>query len=458
MISYLHLKNFKSFSDIFLDLRGAHGIPKHVAFIYGENGAGKSNLMLALLFVLQSLETIGNQESVKKFMEFKEEILKESDDDNSSEIKHKLLNELARRSFFSLSDILKRYKMFNSVEPLVVEVGFYVNNHNGVYRLECSNDRVISESLNYQIEKRTGTVFSIDRNHDAMLSPKVFFDKNYCAELLENIDKYWGKHTFLAILQDEIEKKNRSYIEKKIRKNLLEIITWFSGLAVWHKGGQGEFVRINLPDGLLYELDSGRIKKKNDIKLKISEDILNQFFTQTYSDIKRAYYVIEPMKQGFHYELHFEKMIEGNMIDIPISQESTGTQKLLTIFPFLVVGFEKVVCVDEIDSGIHDLLMKVLIENLIDITQGQLIVTTHNTLLLESLPHNNIYVISIDANGSKKIVCLKDYPERIQKTNNVRHKYLRGDYGGIPMTEFVDFYHIKELVQKAQTSHNVKGV
>ena len=47
MISYIKLKNFKSFSDVQLDLRGAHGIHKKVALIYGENGSGKSNLMLA---------------------------------------------------------------------------------------------------------------------------------------------------------------------------------------------------------------------------------------------------------------------------------------------------------------------------------------------------------------------------------------------------------------------------
>lgn len=58
MISYIKLKNFKSFSDVQLDLRGAHGFPKKVALIYGENGSGKSNLMLAPLFVSQTFETM----------------------------------------------------------------------------------------------------------------------------------------------------------------------------------------------------------------------------------------------------------------------------------------------------------------------------------------------------------------------------------------------------------------
>ena len=57
MLSYLRLRNFKSFSDITLDLRGSYGIPKKMAFIYGENGAGKSNLMRSMLFLSNTLKT-----------------------------------------------------------------------------------------------------------------------------------------------------------------------------------------------------------------------------------------------------------------------------------------------------------------------------------------------------------------------------------------------------------------
>ncbi|NLL25508.1 MAG: AAA family ATPase [Spirochaetales bacterium] len=55
MLLYIKLKNFKSFSNIMFDLRGKGGIPKRVAFIYGENGAGKSNLMSSLLFLRKTI-------------------------------------------------------------------------------------------------------------------------------------------------------------------------------------------------------------------------------------------------------------------------------------------------------------------------------------------------------------------------------------------------------------------
>lgn len=43
------------------------------------------------------------------------------------------------------------------------------------------------------------------------------------------------------------------------------------------------------------------------------------------------------------------------------------------------------VIIDEIDTEIHDLLMKALIDGLMDIETGQLIATTHNTMLMNTL-------------------------------------------------------------------------
>ena len=48
--------------------------------------------------------------------------------------------------------------------------------------------------------------------------------------------------------------------------------------------------------------------------------------------------------------------------------------------------------IDEIDNGIHDVLMKNIIMSIKDEITGQLIITTHNTLLLEVLPKENIYI------------------------------------------------------------------
>lgn len=67
MLTYLELKNFKSFSDIKFDLRKAYGEPKKIAFIYGENGSlWKIQPDIIILFLLQTLNTLVNQIKLKE--------------------------------------------------------------------------------------------------------------------------------------------------------------------------------------------------------------------------------------------------------------------------------------------------------------------------------------------------------------------------------------------------------
>lgn len=48
MFTKITLENFRSFDHIVFDLTEKGNVPKHLAVLYGENGAGKSNLMSAL--------------------------------------------------------------------------------------------------------------------------------------------------------------------------------------------------------------------------------------------------------------------------------------------------------------------------------------------------------------------------------------------------------------------------
>ncbi|MGI5899720.1 MAG: AAA family ATPase [Christensenellales bacterium] len=449
MLSYLELKNFKSFSDITFDLRKAYREPKKVAFIYGENGSGKSNLMSSMLFLLQTLNTLKNQLKVKDIPDFNNTLLDSMKDEG---IQERFLQQMLRVQFFTLSDLIDDYKMLGNERPMSLKFGFRINGADGSYFLELSEHKIIKEELRYQINEREGVIFSLNKNQTT-LSPTIFSDINYKKELHEEIEKYWGKHTFMAVLFNEIQTKNYKYIKARVNKNILQVIDWLRKLSVWCKQCRGETARISIPLKFMRQLDKGSVKNQNSKELKLCEAALNTFFTQLYSDIKSAYYVFTPEENKFSYELYFKKQIDGNLIDIPISLESTGTQKLLEIFPILFAGVAGAsVFIDEIDSGIHDLLMKNILERLNDSLEGQFIATTHNTLLMESLPPENTYIIRVNASGNKTIDCVAEYRERTQKTNNIRNKYLRGDYDGIPYTGYFDFQELVEDV--LENSHS----
>ena len=116
-----------------------------------------------------------------------------------------------------------------------------------------------------------------------------------------------------------------------------------------------------VPFRILQELDAGNVKnpgRKQNKELYVFEDILNQYFTQLYSDIKKAYYKFKKEGDGYRYELYFDKVCGGSIRSIPVSLESTGTRKLLDDFPiFFTSAMGLTAFVDEVDSGIHDLLM-----------------------------------------------------------------------------------------------------
>lgn len=449
MISYIELQNFKSFSNIIFDLRGPHGTPKKLAFLYGENGSGKSNLIRSLMFICQSFDTITNQ---RRMLEL--EVDKKLDSLNDNQLKKLFFSKFISKALFSLETLIQQNRSIGESSPMVIKIGFRHEGKDGFYLVKLNtrknSESVLEEQLYYKLNDRAGLIFDICENKNRYLSPSVFTDSKYESELLDLIQKYWGRHTFISILFNEMRTKNRQYFETKLAPSLHAVLKLFSRISTLYKRGNGETGRICIPLEFLQQLDEGEVKRKDNPELLAVENFLNQCYTQLYSDIKRAYYKFKQTDSGYHYELYFDKICFGKEIAVPISMESTGTKKLLDLFPLIFVSsLGGTVFADEVDSGIHDLLMqdivKVLEISLEDSEEGQFIATTHNTLLLDNLRPENIYVLRSDVLGNKKISCVTDY-ERAHRNNSIRHRYLKGVYQGVPEIGYLDF---KELVDDA---------
>lgn len=458
MISYIELWNFKSFSHVFFDLRGSHGKPKKFAFLYGENGSGKSNLIGSLRFICQSTDTLNNQQELQGLDFSNIEFFK------NEKLRDKIVSELVKTRLYSLQYIIRQNRSIGERAPMAIKVGFYYKGKEGFYfvkfNTEKDSESIIEERLYYTLNERVGPLFSIsanDKNH-IFVSPTCFLDAKYRYELLDMIDKYWGKHTFISILKNEMKTKNNQYFNSRIAPNLLYVLGLFGNISTLYKDSKSELGRIALPFELLHNLDQGNIENQNDSKLLAMQDFLNDFFTQLYSDIKHAYYRFESTEHGYHYELFFDKICGDKLISVPVSLESTGTTKILNLLPFIFIShLGAPVFIDEVDSGIHDLLMqdivRILQSSLEQNEEGQFITTTHNTLLLDVLEPENVYVLKTDIVGNKEISCITDYP-RTHKNNSMRHRYLRGIYQGIPEVGYLD---LNELVQETMEKSYLKG-
>ena len=267
----------------------------------------------------------------------------------------------------------------------------------------------------------------------------------------ESTDKFWGKHSFLSILLHEIHDKSDQFLKDQLSDNFNDFIEFVTSISCKIKfGSRQERAILKLPHELLGDYENGHIDISKENKLDKTEEMLTTFLKLTNRDIEKAYYKRERDEDEIKYSLMLSKKISGKIRDIDFSLESTGTQSIIQQLPFMLVAVTQSVSVlDEFDTGIHDLLVKNLVTSLYKNLEGQLILTTHNTLLMEGnfIPKDSIYVINELDNSNKEVQCILHYDNKIGDNNNVRRQYLLGKYSGIPADTDIDFSHLYDMLK-----------
>lgn len=121
-------------------------------------------------------------------------------------------------------------------------------------------------------------------------------------------------------------------------------------------------------------------------------------------------------------------------VDFDVYEESSGTQRLLDLYPMLKIAKDGAVTfvVDELDRKLHPLLSYDLIEKFSQIQSGQLIFTTHTTHLLDLaiLRRDEIWLMQKGQSGSSKLYSLSDF--KVRPDLDIRKGYLQGRFGAIP--------------------------
>lgn len=446
MISYVKLKNFISFGEICFDFRKTKSQVKNFAAIYGENGSGKTNFITSIRFLVHSISSF----TAVRFMQTLQEKI------DAGEIDEEMRSIIATANKPGLlqefTEFMKRCRTINCDAPTEVEYGFRYNDHDGVYRITFT-DRIIKESLRYWTGKLTSQMFSIEMHDNtikATLSPKIFKTSRVRQDITADVEKYWGKHTLLGIINNQMRIQNENYNQENYSPFFNDVLDCFHTLYVLTKNGSSTDVLIPKSNKyVLTKVKSGTINTEELPLLKHTESILNYILTQTYADIKDVKYQTKKAKDTIKYKLLLKKMIAGQIREIDIAQESFGTIQILDIISPLMASLAGMtVFIDEADTGIHDILFRNIIESIKDDIAGQLILTTHNTTLLEKIDSQNAYIIYVDYEGNKEAVCIDEYD--VQKTNNARSLYLKGVFGGIPVAEpFDDSTILSELQQSS---------
>ena len=438
MFTSLELHNYKSLVELNVSFLKKKDIAKKLIVVYGENGVGKSNFASAFFTLYESMQTLSVRKAIMAFLEDKKEYANK--DSFIRAVSSKLRDTEA---------IIKNCKTIDSSDNMSLKFGFNIGGKEGSYLIEYDDTQIVRERLEYALVKNRCVLFDISLN-ERKINKKLFLESEYAYEVEENLTKYKGRHSLLSIIYNDLEEKAKEKKKKRIHPALYKIIGDFVTMSVSLKhGNHGEFDKIGVSHEILSQLKSGTLNIEDEEELDKAEELLNNFFTQTYSDIKEVFYKKEVINEkSFKYELFFKKKIYGNLIDVSYELESTGTLHLLKILPYLLMSVEgTVVVIDELDTGIHDLLVENLLNSIIDSIGGQLIVTTHNTMILDSeIDPEYIYTFVVDRDAKKELVPIVEFENRVHPNLNYRNRYLKGMYGGIPNIADIDFDELSDIL------------
>ena len=123
-------------------------------------------------------------------------------------------------------------------------------------------------------------------------------------------------------------------------------------------------------------------------------------------------------ENGIRYEL-VSKRYDSKF---PIRYESEGIKKLLSVLSLIIAVYNDssiLIAIDELDAGVFETLLGVLLHTIEETGKGQLIFTSHNLRPLEVLDKKNI--VFTTANPENRYIRLKN----VKDQNNLRDIYIR---------------------------------
>lgn len=443
MFTKITLENFRSFDHIVFDLTEKGNVPKHLAVLYGENGAGKSNLMSAFVLLPELTRTMDVRDAYERLLT-RDAIFQD-------EKMEKVMREQMRHSLRDMSAIIKDYRMIDCEDPIVAEYEFNINGNNGCYRVEFGQDEIVHERLEYVLNRRRGLYF--DCSSDGILINDTVIQgtngKDFLVDVKETAKRYWGKHSLLAILLYEMKDKSNAFGRDNVTENFNTVLREFRGLSYAVSMGNKSWEGLSSKLQVLKRPLQGHLSLRRETELDYASDFFTQLFTSVDLSVRKIFYKKEFHDDEIYYKLIEEKYIAGNYRRIDFERESAGNCQLLNISCYLLTAcMGGVVILDEAEANIHDLLFQKLLEEIRPILKGQVIMTTHNTMLMEaSFAREATYILSVDPDNpsDKKIRCISDYRKRTYAANNIRNKYLNCEYGGVPELRQTEF---QESIEK----------
>lgn len=408
MLIQFRFENFKSFRDdniLDLSATGQSEYPHHiinigkekllpVAAVYGNNASGKSNLISAFRYMTEyvidsfSYGDVNSERQIERAPELTQFLLDKE-----------CVNKSTLFEVYFIGDESEDFKTFN-------------------YGFSLNKESVIEEWLNIKSK-------SVNKS-----KPIFYRNKN-------------------VIEMPRLPKKSQDMIKTAINPETLII-----SLGAKLKIKQMESVRnwffkncFNDFGRPLENLILSSMVRKDFAHNKSEQQKVISYLSTFDSAIKdfKVELIKEDEKEDKYLKIDaVHKNTDNSEILIPLSEESSGTQKMFALYPWIynVLNEGSVLFIDELSARLHPLLVRNIIITFLDPEKNpkhaQLIFATHDPWLLscDLLRRDEIWFASKDDKGVSEIYSLAQVEHedgsKVRKDENYQKNYLQGIYGAIP--------------------------
>lgn len=126
---------------------------------------------------------------------------------------------------------------------------------------------------------------------------------------------------------------------------------------------------------------------------------------------------------------------DGNEVlySMNLLNESDGVRKLAAIAPAVESALRTggTVVIDDLDCGLHPVLVSYLVDKFANTDGAQIIFTTNDAALMDDMVKDQIYLVDKNKrDGASELYAMSDF--NMRTTESVRKGYLVGKYGAIP--------------------------
>ncbi|MBD5151785.1 MAG: ATP-binding protein [Oscillibacter sp.] len=384
-----------------------HGTFNRISYVFGANGAGKSNFCKALI-------------QIQKFINLSP--LFAANNPQLLELQPIKLTTSEMDEYFLFDPVGKITPSEFSIEILMDGISYG-------YSFAVLDGLVISETLNRK-KQRTETILS--RSSPAYQSIEL---KSELASFAPNIAVVKERALCLSMA---------AFLNNPLASKLIDAIGKIFVLNMANLNGLRNITQEKFTEEIRKRcLNILKIAEPTmeDLSVKFTEeDVDKRKFPIPVDDLEGRELIIKNVRvdvQSTHSIYHANAKVERILLPF-LKYESNGTIKMLNILPLLFQALETgtPIVIDEIDNGLHPNVIQGIL-NLFKSSEtnphnAQLICTTHSIVLAQrDVRRDQVWVVSKDSHGRSTLERISDYPGT-RTTDNIAEKYLRCAFGDVP--------------------------